>query len=139
MMRILSAVLCSLVVLVTVSACASSRTNLTESDEIEFNTIGGPRPEREYAEAYFDAASKETVIRGKVYAKLYGRHVHVKVTSPEGRVIADETPHTMWLTRQKFRSSRGGRFSVRLPEQIPAGSVVDVVFHDRLHATASNG
>jgi hypothetical protein len=139
MMRILAAVLCSAVVLVTVSACNASRTDLTESDEIEFNTVGSPSSDQGYAEAYFDAASNETVIRGRVYGKRYGRHVHVKVTSPEGQVIADKTPHAMWLTRQKFRSSRAGRFSVRLPEQIPAGSVIDVVFHDHLHGPASNG
>jgi hypothetical protein len=82
-----------------------------------------------------DDSRSETIIRGKVtgtavpYYRTYGKHVHIEVISPDGQVIVHEDPRLRWQTRSKFRTATA-KFIVRLPEAVPIGTVVDVVFHD---------
>lgn len=140
-MRTLSFVLiCSCAL--TLAACASNRTDLTETGTVGVKIDDGPGSPVQYVTVYFDPDEAETVIRGKVYGSrvpfypTYGKHVHVTVISSDGKVIASENPRLIWQRTSKFRSATG-RFTVRLPEPVPNGTVVDVVFHDTLHSNAS--
>lgn len=140
MRRSVAALVCILAF--TVASCASSRTNLTDTGAVDVKIDDGPSSPVKYVNVYIDTDDNEIVIRGKVYGTgtpyypRYGKHVHVKVISPDGRVIAEESPRITWQTRSKFRSATG-HFTVQLPKPVPNGTVVDVVFHDTLHSNAS--
>lgn len=127
-----------------VASCASNRINLTDTGAVDVKIDDGPRSPVKYVDVYLDTDDDETVIRGNVYGTgtpfypRYGKHVHVTVISPDGQVIAEEQPRVIWRTRSKFRSATG-RFTVRLPELVPTGTVVDVVYHDAFHRNASAG
>jgi hypothetical protein len=126
----------------TVASCASSRTNLADTGAVDVKIDDGPRSPVKYVDVYLDTDDAETVIRGKLYGTgvpfypRYGKHVHVTVISPDGQVIAEDSPRMFWRTRSKFRSATG-TFTVRLPEPVPTGTVVDVVYHDAFHRNAS--
>jgi hypothetical protein len=81
----------------TLAACASDRTNLTETGAVKVKIDDGPGSPVQYVTVYMDPDEGKTVIRGKVYGSgvpfypLYGKHVHVTVISPDGQVIA-KTP-----------------------------------------------
>jgi hypothetical protein len=128
----------------TVASCTSSRINLTDTGAVDVRIDDGPRSSVKYVDVYLDKDDEEIVIRGKLYGtgvpnfKRYGKHVHVTVISPDGQVIAEESPRTIWRTRSKFRSATG-IFTVRVPEPVPTGTVVDVVYHDAFHRNASAG
>ncbi len=140
MRRSVAAIVCILGF--TVASCASSRTNLTDTGAVDVKIDDGPRSPVKYVDVYLDTDDDETVIRGKVYGTgvpfypRYGKHVHVTVISPDGQVIAEKSPRMFWRTRLKFRSATG-TFTVRLPEPVPTGTVVDVVYHDAFHHNAS--
>jgi hypothetical protein len=120
------------------AACATDRTNLTETGAVKVRIDDGPGSPVQYVTVHLDPDEDETVIRGKVYGTgvpyypRYGKHVHVKVISPDGQVIANEDPRLIWRTGSKFRSATGS-FTVRLPDPVPDDTIVDVVFHDTLH------
>lgn len=128
----------------TVASCASSRINLTQTGAVDVRINDGPRSPVKYVDAYLDTDDEEIVIRGKLYGvgvpyfKRYGKHVHVTLIAPNGQVIAEESPRVIWRTRSKFRSATGV-FTVRVPEPVPTGTVVDVVYHDTSHRNASAG
>ncbi len=141
-MRLFStAMICSFAFALT--ACMSNRTDLAETGTVKVRIDDGPGSSVQYVTVYSDPDESETVIRGKVYgtgAPFYprsGKHVHVKVMSPDGQVIASENPRLIWETRSKFRHATGS-FTVRLAEPVPNDAVVDVVFHDA-HNNASAG
>ena len=134
------AIVCILAFAVT--ACASSRMNLTDTGAVDVKIDDGPGSPVKDVTVYSDADEGETMIRGKVYGssvpfyRTYGKHVHVTVISPDGQVIAKDDPRLIWRTGSKFRTATG-HFTVRLPKPVPNGTVVDVVFHDTLHSNAS--
>lgn len=140
-MRIMSAVLACAASL-ALASCAADRVDLTESGAVDVRIDDGARSLVKYVNVYLDAEDDETVIRGKIFGTRapffprYGKHVHVVVMSPDGQVIADESPRIMWQTRSKFRSATG-RFTVRLAEPVPSGAVVDVVYHEGFHRNAA--
>jgi hypothetical protein len=135
-MRIASVLVCA--VSIALASCASNRVDLTESGAVDVRIDDGPKSPVRYVNVYLDAEDDETVIRGEIFGTRlpffprYGKHVHVVVMSPDGQVIADESPRILWQTRSKFRSATG-RFTVRLAEPVPSGSVVDVAYHQGLH------
>lgn len=125
------------IVAFTLVACISSRTDLAESGAVKVEIDDGPGSPVQYVMVYSepDEGEFETVIRGKVsgtavpYYRTYGKHVHIEVISPDGQVIVHEDPRLRWQTRSKFRTATAS-FTVRVPEAVPNGTVVDVVFHD---------
>jgi hypothetical protein len=135
MRKLAAAIVC--IFAFTVASCASSRVNLTDTGAVDVKIDDGPRSPVKYVDVYLDT-DDETVIRGKLYGtgvpfySRYGKHVHVTVILPDGQVIAEESPRMFWRTRSKFRSATGS-FTVRLPEPVPTGTVVDVVYHDAFH------
>ncbi len=142
MRRSVAAIVCILAF--TVASCTSNRIDLTETGAVDVKIDGDPRSPVQYVDVYLDTDDDETVILGKLYGTglpfypLYGKHVHVTVISPDGQVIAKESPRMIWRTRSKFRSATGS-FTVRLPAPVPTGTVVDVVYHDAFHRNASPG
>lgn len=126
----------------TVASCASSRINLTDTGAVDVKIDDGPRSPVKYVDVYLDTDDDETVIRGKIYGTrvpyfvTYGKHVHVTVISPDGQIIAEEQPRLIWRTSSKFRSATS-HFTVRVPNPVPTGTVVDVVYHDAFHRSAS--
>jgi hypothetical protein len=121
----------------TLSACIPNRTDLEDSGTVNVRIDDGPGSPVQYVMVYSepDDSRSETIIRGKVtgtavpYYRTYGKHVHIEVISPDGQVIVHEDPRLRWQTRSKFRTATA-KFIVRLPEAVPIGTVVDVVFHD---------
>ena len=145
MRKLSSALVC--IFAFTVTSCASSRIDLTDTGAVDVKIDDGLRSPLEHVYVYFDPGNDETVIRGKLYGAgrpffpLFNKHVHVTVVSPDGQVIAEERPHLIWQmrsTRAQFRSATG-RFTIRLPELVPTGTVVDVVYHDAFHRNGSAG
>jgi len=126
----------------TLAACASNQPDLAETGAVTVKVDDGPGSPVKDVTVYSDADEGETVIRGKVYGtrtpyyQTYGKHVHLTIISPDGQVMAKENPRLIWRTGSKFRTATG-HFTVRLPEPVPNGTVVDVVFHDTLHSNAS--
>jgi hypothetical protein len=126
----------------TVASCTSSRINLTETGAVDVKIDDGPRSPVNYVDVYLDTDDDETVIRGKIsgtrvpYFETYGKHVHVTVISPDGQIIAEEQPRLIWQRWSKFRSATS-HFTVRVPNPVPTGTVVDVVYHDAFHRSAS--
>ncbi len=121
----------------TLAACIHNRTDLADSGAVNVRIDDGPGSPVQYVMVYSepDEGGSETIIRGKVvgtavpYYRTYGKHVHIEVISPDGQVIVHEDPRLMWQTRSKFKTATAN-FTVRLPEAVPNGTVVDVVFHD---------
>ena len=152
MRRSVAAIVCILGF--TVASCASSRTNLTDTGAVDVKIDDAPASPVQHVNVYLDTDDDETVIRGKVlytgapFYPRYDKHVHVTVTSPDGQVIAEEQPQIIWQTgpRRKrgsptasTRRTGSGRFTVRLPEAVPFGTVVEVMYHDGPHRNASAG
>jgi len=130
----------------TVASCASSRIDLTDTGAVDVKIDDDLRSPVKYVYVYFDTDNDETVIRGKLYGvgmsfyPLFNKHVHVTVVSPNGQVIAEERPRLIWQTRStraQFRSATGS-FTIRLPEPVPTGTVVDVVYHDAFHRASAS-
>lgn len=142
-MRYLAAIVCMLAF--TVASCTLSRINLTETGAVDVKIADGPRSPVKYVDVYFDADDGETVIRGNVYGTgvpfypRYGKHLHVTVILPDGQVVAEEQPRVNWRTSSKRFRHATGHFTVRLAGPVPAGTVVDVAYHDALHRNASAG
>jgi hypothetical protein len=152
MRRSVAAIVCILGF--TVASCASTRTNLTDTGAVDVKIDDAPASPVQHVKVYLDTDDDETVIRGKVFHSdapfypRYGQHVHVTVTSPDGQVIAEERPQIIWQTGPRgkrgsptasTRRTGSGRFTVRLPEVVPFGTVVEVVYHDSPHRNASAG
>lgn len=145
-MRLMTLVIASSLAVAT-AACATNRTDLTETGAVDVEIDGGLRSAVRYVNVYFDDQDGETVIRGKVsdtgFYPHYVKHVHVKVVLPDNKLILEEQPRLIWQTRPQKRgkqagSTYSGRFTVRLPQAVPSGTVVQVVYHDRLHPGANS-
>jgi hypothetical protein len=145
-MRLMALVIVSSLAVAT-AACATNRTDLTETGSVDVQIDGGPRSAVRYVNVYFDDQGGETVIRGKVsdtgFYPRYVKHVHVKVVSPDNKVILEERPRLIWQKGPRKRgiqtgSTGSGRFTVRLPQAVPSGTVVQVVYHDTFHPDANS-
>lgn len=143
-MRLMRLVIISSLAVVT-AACATNRTDLAETGAVDVEIDGGPRSAARDVDVYYDDEDAETIIRGKVFSTgvypWYGEHVDITVISPDGQVIAEERPGLVWGTRslKSLRRRTGvGRFTVRLPQAVPSGTVVQVVYHGISHPNANS-
>ena len=127
---------------VSLSACASEGSNAVDAGTVDVRVSDGFQVPATDVDVYLDEDDGETVIRGRIYGgggflSRYGTHVHVLVTSPDGQVIADDAPYVMRRIKMKKYGWAGSRFTVRVPELVPPGTVVDVVYHDADHRGAT--
>ncbi len=129
------------VLLVSLSACASEGQNAVDAGTVDVRISDGFRSPATDVDVYLDENNNETVIRGRIsggggFLSRYGAHVHVLVTSPDGQVIADDAPYVMRRIKLKYGWA-GSRFTVRVPELVPPGTIIDVVYHDVDHRGAT--
>lgn len=121
----------------SLSACASTGVDSADTGAVDVKIADGIRSPTTDVDVYRDKDDNETVIRGRIYGaggslSPSGTHVHILVTSPDGQIIADEAPHVMRRIRSKYVAAVS-RFTVRVPELVPDGTVVNVVYHDAVH------
>ena len=84
------------------------------------------------ADVYLDIDYNETLIRGKIYVTGVQYSRVAASTSTSGHIVRSPAhwgrePAQIWQTRSKFRSATG-RFTVWLPQVVPSGAAVDVVY-----------
>jgi hypothetical protein len=137
-----ASVLVACALCVSLSACASEGSDAADAGTIDVRISDGFQVPSTDVDVYLDEDDNETVIRGRIYGgggflSRYGTHVHVLVTSPDGQVIADEAPYVMRRVKLLKYGWAGSRFTVRVPELVPPGTVVDVVYHDADHRGAT--
>ena len=141
-MRLMTLVIVSSLAVAT-AACATNGTDLIETGAVKVKINGSPRSAIRSVNVYSSNQDGETVIRGNVSDTGFHprdiKHVHVKVVSPDNKVIAEKQPRLIWQKGpRQTRSTGSGRFTVRLPQAVPFGTVVKVVYHDGLHPDANS-
>jgi hypothetical protein len=134
-------VMIACLLLVSLSACALEGSNAVDAGTVDVRIPEGFQAPATDVDVYLDEGDNETVIRGRIYGgggflSRYGAHVHVLVTSPDGQVIADDAPYVMRRIKLKYGWA-GSRFTVRVPELVPPGTIIDVVYHDAHHRGAT--
>lgn len=126
------------------SSCVSPRVDLVKTGAADVRIGDSPGSFFKNVDIYYDRDANETIIQGVLTVTglpLFpgnGKHVHVTVVSPVETVIVEEIPRVDWRRYSRSRNTTG-RFTVRLAELLPNGTLVDVAYHDARHRKTSEG
>ena len=125
-----------IVIVMTLSGCASNRVNLLDESKVFIEYV--PSKWIDFNRVHAGQAENEFIITGRLKHRnisLYrAGHVDVAIVSPEGKVLecasTSYTPRN--ISRRRICKHRGSYFEVRLPIVLREGSKVRLAHHQTM-------